>query len=269
MTDFAGRVVLVTGGANGMGEATAHTFAKAGATVVIADIDAERSPLVEAEIRAEGGDAHSIVTDIRDPVQVSALTDEIVRRWGRVDVLHNNAASLELTQWDKDLLGTAPQLLLDTLRGNVYSMFLVTRAVVPLMLARGSGSIINIASEAGTAGQPVLTAYGISKAAVIQFTRSVAVQYGKRGIRCNAIAPAVTKTLNVEKYGTPEAEVIYLRNMSTPYVGQPQDVANVVFFLGSDESRMITGHLIPVDGGLTDSSPLSADYRDWLGTKGQ
>ena len=269
MTNFADRVVLVTGGANGMGEVTAHTFAQAGATVVIADIDTERSPLVESEIRAKGGDAHAIVTDVREPAQVSALADEIARRWGRVDVLHNNAASLELTTSDKDVLRTDPQLLLDTLRGNIYSVFLVTRAVLPLMLARGAGSIINIASVSGLAGELELTAYGISKAAVIQFTRSVAVQYGKHGVRCNAIAPAVTKTPNVEKYGTPEAEQIYLRNMATPFVAVPQDVANVVFFLGSDEARMITGHVIPVDGGLTDSSPLAADYRDWISATGR
>ena len=140
MTDFADRVVLVTGGANGMGEATAHTFAKAGATVVIADFDAERAPLVESQIRADGGDAHAIITDIREPAQVAALVDEIARRWGRVDVVHNNAASLELTVSDKDVLGTDPQLLLDTMRGNVYSMFCVTRAALPLMLVRGAGT---------------------------------------------------------------------------------------------------------------------------------
>ena len=147
MTDFANRVVLVTGGANGMGEATARTFAKAGAT---ADFD-----------------AHPIETNVREPAQVAALVDEIAKRWGRVDVLHNNATSLELTMSDKDVLRTVPQLLLDTLRGNVYSMYLVTRAVLPLM----------------PAGELSLTGYGI-----------------------------------------------------------------------------------PVDGGLSDSSPIAADYRDWPGS---
>jgi len=137
MTDFNGRVVLVTGGANGMGETTAHTFARARATVVIADFDTERSPLVEAEIRAAGGDCHPIITDIREPAQVSATAGEIAQRWGRVDVVHTNAASLELTTSGKDVLG-------------------------------------------------------------------------------------------------------------------------------SDEARLITGHIIPVDGGLSDSSPIAADYWDWL-----
>ena len=171
MTDFADRVVLVTGGANGMGEATAHTFAKADATVVIADFDIERAPLVESQIRADGGDAHAIITDIREPAQVAALVDEIARRWGRVDVVHNNAA--------------------------------------------------------------------------------------------------LVKTRNVEKYGTPEAADIYIRNMSTPHAADPQDVANVVLFLSSDEAKMITGHVIPVDGGLSDTSPIAADYRDWLGSGSQ
>lgn len=264
MTDFRGRVAVITGGANGMGEATAHTLARAGATVVIADLDTERSPLVESEVRAAGGDCHSIVTDVREPDQVAALVDQVRERWGRVDVLHNNAASLELTAHDKDVLGTKPQLFLDTLCGNVYSMFLTTRAVLPLMLAQGSGSIVNIASASGLAGEVQLTSYGVSKAAVIQLTRATAVQYGKHRVRCNAIAPAVVNTRNVEIYGTKKGEEIYTRAMAAPYVAMPQDVADVVVFLASDESRMITGHILAVDGGLNTSQPINADYREWF-----
>jgi NAD(P)-dependent dehydrogenase (short-subunit alcohol dehydrogenase family) len=145
----------------------------------------------------------------------------------------------------------------------------VTRALLPAKLARGAGSIINVASVSGLAGELSLTAYGVSKAAVVQLTRAVAIQYGKRRIRCNAIAPALVKTRNVEKYGTPEAADIYLRNMATPFAADAQGVANVVFFLGSDEARLIAGHVIPVDGGLSDSSPIAADCRDWPSASSQ
>ncbi|TYL55460.1 SDR family oxidoreductase [Nocardioides sp. BGMRC 2183] len=264
MSEMTGRVVVITGGANGMGEATAHTFARAGATVVIADLDTERSPLVEAEIREYGGDAHAIVTDVRERDQVDALVRQVGERWGRVDVLHNNAASLELTAADRGVLDTAPELFLDTLRGNVYSMFVMTRAALPLMLEQGSGSIVNIASLSGLSGEMQLTSYGVSKAAVIQLTRSTAVQFGKRGVRCNAIAPAVVKTRNVETYGTPEGEIIYRRAMAAPDVAVPQDVADVVYFLATPASRMITGHVLSVDGGIHASQPINADYRTWL-----
>ncbi|GAA1518296.1 SDR family NAD(P)-dependent oxidoreductase [Nocardioides humi] len=262
--EMTGRVVVITGGANGMGEATAHTFARAGATVVIADIDTERSPLVEAEVRERGGDAHAIVTDVREPEQVADLIARVRARWGRVDVLHNNAASLELTAHDRTVLDTEPGLFLETLRGNLYSIFLTTRAVLPTMLEQGSGSIVNIASASALAGEVQLTSYGVSKAAVVQLTRATAVQYGKQGVRCNAIAPAVVKTRNVETYGTPQGEIIYRRAMATPDVAQPQDVADAVYFLGSDASRMITGQVLAVDGGLHASQPINADYRAWL-----
>lgn len=265
MTDFTGRVVVITGGANGMGEVAAHTFAKAGATVVIADIDSERSLLVEAEVRARSGDCHSIETDVREPDQVAALIEQVRARWGRVDVLHNNAASLHLTADDKQVLTTDDEIFLETLRGNLFSTWLMTKAVLPLMIERGAGSIVNIASLSGLAGEVQLSSYGISKAAIIQLTKATAVQYGKQGVRCNAIAPGVTLTPNVEKYGTPQGEVIYRRAMAAPDVGQPQDVVNTVFFLGSDESRMITGQVFAVDGGISTSQPINADYREFLG----
>lgn len=269
MTDFTGRVVVITGGANGMGEATAHTFARAGATVVIADIDAERSPVVEHEVRETSGECHSIVTDVREPDQVAALAARVQERWGRVDVLHNNAASLALCADDHDVLTTTPETFSEMMRGNVFSMFLTTQALLPMMISRRSGSIVNIASVSGLAGEMNLVSYGTSKAAVIQLTRSTATQYGKLGIRANAIAPAVVNTRNVKIYGTQRGEDIYTRSMAMPHVALPQDVADTVFFLGSDEARMITGQILCVDGGLTGSQPIAADYRDWYAEQGR
>lgn len=261
MTNFSGRVAIVTGGANGMGEATAHTFASRGATVVIADKDTERSPLVESEIRAAGGDAHSIVTDIREQDQVVALVEQVKERWGRIDAVDNNAAGLDLTANDPDLLGLEADHLMETLRANVLGMFLVTKAVLPTMLEQSKGSIVNMASVSGMAGESSLSAYGISKAAVIQFTRQIAVQYGKQGIRANAIAPAFVNTRNNKEYASQEFADVYLRHMLSTGGAEPQDIANVVVFLSSDEAALINGHVVPVDGGITEVSPIVADVR--------
>lgn len=261
MTDFTGRVVIVTGGADGMGEATVHTFARAGAVVVIADRNAERAALVEAQVREAGGDAHAIVTDVREPEQVEALVSQVRARWGRIDVLDNNAAALELTVDDPGVLDLEPGVVMETLRGNVFAAYLTTRAVLPAMLDRGRGAIVNIASVSGLAGELGLSAYGISKAALIQLTRAVATQHGRHGICCNAVAPAYVTTRNNATYAPPELAEIYARNASAPQVAAPQDIADAVFFLASDEARMITGHVLPVDGGLVASSSIVADSR--------
>jgi NAD(P)-dependent dehydrogenase (short-subunit alcohol dehydrogenase family) len=261
MSELDGRVAIITGGANGMGEAVAHTLAARGATVIIADKDTERSPLVESEIRAAGGDAHSIPTDMTDEEQVRALVADVVARFGRIDVLDNNAAALELTADDPDIVGLDTDLLLGTLRGNLVGPFLGCKHVLPTMLAQGSGSIVNMASVSGMLGETSLSAYGMSKAGVIQLTRQVATQYGKQGVRCNAIAPALVLTRNTSQWMPAPFKDIYERNSLTPYVGQPQDIAEVVAFLASDASRYMTGHTIPVDGGIAAASPIVAERR--------
>jgi NAD(P)-dependent dehydrogenase (short-subunit alcohol dehydrogenase family) len=261
MTDFTGRLVIVTGGADGMGEATVHTFARAGAVVVIADRDAGRSDLVEAEVREAGGDAHAIVTDVREPEQVEALVAQVRARWGRIDVLDNNAAALELTADDPGILGLEPGVVMETLRGNVFAPYLMTRAVLPVMLEQGHGAVVNIASVSGMAGELGLTAYGISKAAVIQLTRAVATQYGRDGIRCNAVAPAYVTTRNNAAHAPPELVQIYARSTPAPQVAAPQDIASAVLFLASAEARMINGHVLPVDGGFVAASSIVADFR--------
>lgn len=262
MSDFDGRVAVITGGANGMGERVAHTLAERGAVVVVADRDAERAPLVEKEIRDAGGEAHAYVVDVSVESQVQELMADVASRFGRIDVLDNNAAALELTAEDPDLAALETSVLMGTLAGNVVGPFLCTKYVLPTMLAQGGGSIVNMASVSGMLGETSLSAYGISKAAVIQLTRATATQYGKQGVRCNAVAPALVMTRNTTEWMPPEFKDVYLRNSLTPYVGAPQDIAEVVAFLASDASRYMTGHVIPVDGGVAAASPIVADRRD-------
>ncbi|ALL79380.1 hypothetical protein AD006_29290 (plasmid) [Pseudonocardia sp. EC080610-09] len=267
MADFAEKVVIVTGGANGMGEATAHRFAQAGANVVIADYDTERGPLVETAIKEAGGTAWAITTDIREETQVGSMVNHVLDRWGRIDVVDNNAASLELAGQDPAVGDLGQELLLDTFRGNLFAMVSVTRAVLPTMLAQGKGTIVNIASVSGMRGELNLSAYGMSKAAVIQFTRAVATQYSRHGIRCNAIAPSYVRTRNNREYGPTDLDRIYSRASAEPANPAPDDIASVALFLASDEARMITGHVVPVDAGLIATSPIVPDYRDWIASQ--
>lgn len=256
------QVAIVTGGANGMGERVAITLAERGAHVVIADRDGQRGPLVADEITSSGGSAGFVQVDVSDEAQVESLVANVIADKGRIDFLDNNAAGLELTAQDPDVASLETKVLLDTLHANVVGPFLCCKYVLPHMARAGHGSIVNMASVSGMLGETSLTAYGISKAGVIQLTRAVATQYGKAGVRCNAIAPALVMTGNTTEWMPAPYKEIYLRNSLTPYVGEPQDIASVVAFLASSESRYMTGHVIPVDGGVAAASPIVADRRD-------
>lgn len=261
VSTFDGRVAIVTGGANGMGEAVVHTLSRRGAVVVIADKDVERAALVADEAGRGGREVVSIPTDVRDEEQVRGLVAKVVADYGRIDFLDNNAAALELTAFDPDLVGVTSETFEATMRGNVLAPFLCCKYVIPEMLKLGAGSIVNMASVTGLLGETTLTAYGVSKAGIIQLTRMVAVQYGKQGIRCNAIAPSLVNTRNNLTYMPKEFWPIYERHHLTPYIGEPQDIANVVAFLASDESRFVTGAVIPVDGGASAAASIVADRR--------
>lgn len=261
MSDFENKVAIVTGGANGMGEAVVRELAGLGATVVIADIDRERAEKVEAELRADGGDVRAFHTDVREESQVRALVDKVVSEFGRIDILDNNAASLELTANDPDVVSLDPQILEQTLRGNLIAPFLCSKYVIPVMIDGGGGSIINMASVAGLSGDIALTAYALSKAGLIQLTRAIAVQYGKQNVRANAIAPATILTPNVDAYMPQDYRDAYIHNSSTPYLGYPRDVSGLVVFLASDRARYMTGHVIPVDGGITSALAVAHDRR--------
>jgi NAD(P)-dependent dehydrogenase (short-subunit alcohol dehydrogenase family) len=259
---FDGMVAIVTGGANGMGESVVHTLADRGALVVIADKDAERSAQVEDDVRARGGDVEALVTDVKDEEQVVELFARVMSTYGRVDLLDNNAAELELTAEDPAVADVATQVFADTLTGNLLAPFLCCKHAIPLMVAAGGGRIVNMASITGMRGEMSLSAYGVSKAGVIELTRMVATQYGKQGVRCNAIAPSLINTRNNQRYVGQEFYDMYDRHHLVTHMGEPQDVASVVAFLLSDESRFINGHVIPVDGGMTAVAPFAAERRE-------
>lgn len=246
---LAGKVAVITGGGGGIGAATARLFAAHGATVVIAEIDPELARETVDEITAAGGTARAIVTDVREPVQVEALAREVLGAHGHVDVLVNNVG--HWVRFAGDFTAGDAQLWDDLYRVNFLHVLLVTHAFLPSMTARGSGSIVNVASVEGMRGYPVEPVYGALKAAVLQFTRSLAVQVGNQGVRVNAIGPDVTESIQVpySKWVTPEQEAMWPVWVPVGRMGVAEDQARVVLFLASDLSGFVTGHAIPTDGG--------------------
>ena len=243
------RIAVVTGGGGGIGAATARLFADQGAQVVVADIDTERAHQTADEITASGGSAVAIVSDVSDAGQVAGLARSVLERHGRVDVLVNNVG--HWLRHPGNFVDTDPQLWDDLYRVNLHHVFLVTHAFLPAMIGRRSGAIVNVSSVEGLRGYPEDPVYAAFKAAVIHFTRSLAVQVGRDGVRVNAIGPDVTESLQVpySQWLSAEEQAQWPQWVPVGRMGLPEDQARVILFLASDLSAFVTGHTIPTDGG--------------------
>jgi NAD(P)-dependent dehydrogenase (short-subunit alcohol dehydrogenase family) len=246
---LADRIAVITGGAGGIGAATARLFAHHGAQVVIADVDAERAEQTADAISKSGGSAFAIVTDVRDADQVADLARSILERYGRVDVLVNNVG--HWLRHPGDFVHTDRQLWDDLYRINLHHVFLVTHAFLPAMIDQHAGAIVNVSSVEGLRGYPEDPVYAAFKAAVIHFTRSLAVQVGRDGVRVNAIGPDVTESLQVpySQWLSAEEHLQWPQWVPVGRMGLPEDQARVILFLASDLSAFVTGHTIPTDGG--------------------
>ena len=245
---LADRVAVVTGGGGGIGAATARLFARHGAQVVVADIDPELAQRVADEITTSGGSALPAVTDVRDQDQVARLASSVLDRYGRADVLVNNVG--HWLRHPGNFADTDPQLWDDLYRINLHHVFLVTRAFLPAMIDRHAGAIVNVSSVEGLRGYPEDPVYAAFKAAVIHFTRSLAVQVGRDGVRVNGIGPDVTESLQVpySRWLSAEEQTRWPQWVPVGRMGLPEDQAHVILFLASDLSSFVTGHTIPTDG---------------------
>lgn len=251
MTLLGGKTAIVTGAASGIGRATALRMAECGAAVVLADINADGLTEVSESISAKGGRALAVPTDVGDEEQIRALADRAVEAFGPVHVLHNNAAALGASSLGKDgnLEAMTSALWDQCFAVNLRSQMLCAKYTVPHMLAAGGGSIINMSSGASLAGDTVRLAYSAAKAGVNALTRSLATMYGKEGVRCNAVAPGFVLSPPARAQ-VPERHLqAYEDNCLTPFLGEPEDIAEVVVFLASDRARYLTGQVISVDGG--------------------
>ena len=235
--DLEGKVALVTGATSGIGKAAAVQLATQGATVIVHGRDAARGAVVVAEIQNGGGSARFVSADLGEPAEALRLAEEA----GDVDILVNNAGfawfgpSAELDAKTLDQLFAA----------NVQAPYLLVSVLAPKMVARGDGVIINLASRAGTVGQPNTAAYGATKAALASLARSWAAEYGPAGIRVNAISPGPVYTNAAER------ELFDSLGETTVLgrAGEPQEIAEVIGFLASPRASYITGTNVAVDGG--------------------
>ena len=262
----AGKVAAVTGGASGIGAATAALLAREGATVVIADIAEAAAERHADTLRAEGLAAHAAVADMADPASVAALIDRVVEQHGGLDILHNNALGLAAGH-DSRARGSEPVHEADDawfdamLHATVTTTMVAIRHAIPHFRARGGGAIVNTASVAGTRGSEYNPAYGAGKAGVIQLTRAVAAMYGPEGIRCNAVCPGLILTPAAESAFDPAQRAMFQRQTPSPRLGQPDDIAYAVLYLASDESSFVNGQALVVDGGFSMHEPVWADRR--------
>ena len=239
------KVAIITGGANGIGLAAVQRFIEEGAKVVIADFNEEQGKIVEAQFLEQGANVKFVQVNVADKESAIQMVKEAIAAFGKVDILVNNAG---ITR-DASLLKLSEEDFDAVIDVNLKGVFNCTQAVVPVMIAVGSGRIINTSSVTGVYGNFGQTNYTASKAAVIGMTKTWAKELGRKNITVNAVAPGFVKTAMVEKM-PPEVLGKMLQIVSLGRVADPREVANVYVFLASEEASFITGHTLHVDGGM-------------------
>ena len=246
------RVAIVTGAASGIGEASAIRLAEEGAIVVCADINLDGADAVAKKIQAMGGRANAFKIDISDSDQCDACAADTLKRHGSIDILVNNAGVNLPGVFHEVSNETIDQTLNVNVKGAMY----LTRAALPHMLKNSRGSIVNMSSVNGLVSEPYLSVYSASKGAIVMFTRGIALDYAKAGIRCNAICPGWVDTpinhAHAKMLGG--LDHVYKTIDSFQPIGRPgtsREIANVVLFLASDESSFMTGSIVSADGGMT------------------
>lgn len=249
MKRLEGKTAIVTGGASGIGKASAQLFAAAGANIAILDIGDEAGRALAVEIEGAGGKAMFIRTDVTSEDSVASAFDAALSRYGRIDILHNNAGGS--SGRDGSVVDAPLEELSRTLQLDLLGTILTCRSAIPAMAAAGGGSIINMSSVTSMIGVPGIDFYTAAKGAVSALTRTLAVQHAPSRIRVNAIAPGVTMTERVlaASGGNPEKFALSRKQILGP--AHPIDIANVALFLASDEARMVTGIVLPADGGAS------------------
>jgi NAD(P)-dependent dehydrogenase (short-subunit alcohol dehydrogenase family) len=252
-----GKVALITGGGGRIGAATARRLAAEGVRVSIGDLSEAAATAVARSI---GNQALAVQFDAGDPDSIARMVARTVEHFGRLDILHNNAAMLDLAflDQDRDAVQTSVEVWDATMQINVRGYMLACKHAIPHMLSAGGGSIINTASNAALLGDSSRIAYGSSKGAVISMTRYIATQHGRSKIRCNAISPGLILDDELERK-LPELCAATGRQVLLPRHGRPEDIAAVVAFFASDDSSFVTGQLIGVDGGMLAHQPFLAD----------
>jgi NAD(P)-dependent dehydrogenase (short-subunit alcohol dehydrogenase family) len=244
-----GRIALVTGAGAGIGAATAELFAAEGATLIVADIDEASAQAVAKGIEGAGGTASALTIDVRDRAQLTAMRDGVLADHGQLDILVNNVG--HWVDLPPSFVESEPEHWQALYEVNFLHVMLASRLFLPSMLERRSGCILNVSSIEGMRGYPQDTVYGAFKAAVIQFTKSLAIEVAGDGIKVHGIAPDLTNTAqsNFAAWDPPEWADQWWRWSPLGRMGQPIDQAKVLLFLASDLSDFLVGHTVPTDAG--------------------
>jgi NAD(P)-dependent dehydrogenase (short-subunit alcohol dehydrogenase family) len=260
MKRLEGKVTLITGAAGGIGAATVRRFVAEGGRVGIADLNGDAARALADEL---GENALAIGVDVGDEASVKAAVDAVVARFGRLDILFNNAALTDMASLagDTNAADISNETWERTMHINVTGYLYGCRHAIPHIAAAGGGSIINMASGSGMLGDQARIAYGTSKAAVIAMTKYIATQHGREKIRCNGIAPGPIVTPHSRTVAGKEFDII-ARHMPMGELGEPNDIAALAAFLAADESRYINGQIITIDGGMSAHHAHVVDMQD-------
>ena len=252
-----GRVAIITGAGGGLGAECARVLASHGAGVAVVDINGAAAEAVAESIRAGGGKAIGVSTDVSQEADVKAMVETVVSHFGRIDVLHNNAAilNMEQRQKDRDVINMDVDAWDRAMAVNLRGAMLCCKHAIPEMLKLGRGSVIFATSGLGAQGDVTLSAYAASKAGLMMLAKSVAAQYGKQGVRSNALQIGLAPAENAHETMPAALLNIIRENHLTPELGTPRQIADVVAFLASDESSFITGTTIVADGGFGSHTP--------------
>jgi NAD(P)-dependent dehydrogenase (short-subunit alcohol dehydrogenase family) len=250
MDEFQGKVALVTGGTSGIGRAAALAYAKEGARVVVAGRRAAEGEETVRLVRAQGGEAIFVTTDVSQAAQVKELVDRTMQKFGRLDFAFNNAG---VEQQPTSLLEQDEETYDRVMNINVKGVWLSMKYEIPAMLKTGGGSIVNTSSSLGVVAMPGIEIYAASKHAVIGLTKSAAVEFSKQGIRVNAVLPAAIETDMLERFVGDNAEARAFMAAKHPIgrIGKAEEIAEAAVWLSSSKSSFVTGHSLLVDGGFT------------------
>jgi NAD(P)-dependent dehydrogenase (short-subunit alcohol dehydrogenase family) len=243
------KIAIITGAGSGIGKATAERFVKEGATVVLADINKESIESLEQQL---GSYAFAIKTDVSKSAEVKRLIDSTIERYGQVDILFSNAG----IEFPSTVIDIEPEEWNHVISVNLTSVYLCAKYVLPHMIERGAGSIINTASQLGLVGYPNFAVYNAAKGGVVNLTRNMALDYAKHNIRVNAVCPGPIDTPHIERQvaslSEDERQQVYkdISNLvPLGRLGKAEEIANGVLFLASDEASFVTGTTFVVDGG--------------------
>ena len=255
------KVAIVTGSTSGIGIGIARLFAAEGAKVVICGRRQEKGQAVVDEIAKDGGEAYYHFMDITDTDSIDKLMADTVEKYGKIDVLVNNAANVGL----KD--GRVDELTIEmwdaVFNSDMRGTFYTTKCVLPYMTKNeAGGSIINIGSMASCGGDLGSTAYACAKAGVDMLTKSTALQYGKQNIRCNCVRPGLIVTPQNEAHVPQALKDIFLSNIMVNRYGCPEDIGHMCVYLASDESSYVSGQVVNVDGGMNSHVPTVAQFKE-------